>query len=113
MKNRKLNFQLSTAYGFSVVELIVALTIMTIIVTVGFSAYTYFQTDYGKVSRNLENLSKKDVSIKCKIYQGLIDSSDNICPKTDCPKTDCPETDCPETYWKAEISQLKDCLFNP
>jgi len=99
MKNRKIYFQLSTAFGFSVVELIVALTIMTIIVTVGFSAYTYFQTEYGKVSRNLENLSKKDVSIKYRLYQDLIsDNSQNICPETD---------------WKAEISQLKDCLFNP
>jgi prepilin-type N-terminal cleavage/methylation domain-containing protein len=98
MKNRKLSFRSNPAYGFSVVELIVALTIMTIIVTVGFSAYTYFQTDYGKVSRNLENLSKKDISIKYKIYQDLIDGSKNICPETD---------------WKAEISKLRDCLFNP
>ena len=97
MKNRKLNFRSNLVYGFSVVELIVALTIMTIIVTVGFSAYTYFQTDYRKVSKSLEDLSKKDISIKSKIYQDLIDGKDNFCSGKD---------------WKSEISKFKDCLFN-
>jgi prepilin-type N-terminal cleavage/methylation domain-containing protein len=68
MKNRKLSFRSNSAYGFSVVELIVALTIMTIIVTVGFSAYTYFQNDYGKVANTLKMNSKNYDSIKTKIY---------------------------------------------
>jgi prepilin-type N-terminal cleavage/methylation domain-containing protein len=68
MKNRKLSFRSNSAYGFSVVELIVALTIMTIIVTVGFSAYTYFQNDYGKVADTLKMNSKNYDSIKTKIY---------------------------------------------
>ena len=68
MKNRKLSFQSNSAYGFSVVELIVALTIMTIIVTVGFSAYTYFQTDYGKIANTEKSESEKYDLIKSNIY---------------------------------------------
>lgn len=100
MKNRKLNFQSNSAYGFSVVELIVALTIMTIIVTVGFSAYTYFQTDYGKVANTLKINSKKYDLIKLNIYEQKL-----IC--------ETPNTETPGAL--ASISALKACItnFNP
>jgi len=100
MKNRKLSFRSNSAYGFSVVELIVALTIMTIIVTVGFSAYTYFQTDYGKVARKLEDISEKDVSIKSEIYNDLL-SSDKSQITNNCLKLDLNNS---------KISDFRDCL---
>jgi len=82
MKNRKLSFQSNSAYGFSVVELIVALTIMTIIVTVGFSAYTYFQTDYGKIANTEKSESEKYDQIKKNIYEYITNSnSTSYCGK--------------------------------
>jgi len=75
MKNRKLSFRSNPAYGFSVVELIVALTIMTIIVTVGFSAYTYFQIDYGKVAKNEKNESERYDQIKTNVYKNIVTSN--------------------------------------
>ena len=90
MKNRKLSFRSNSAYGFSVVELIVALTIMTIIVTVGFSAYTYFQNDYGKVANTLKMNSKNYDLIKSNAYE-----QKPICP--------IPST---------EISTIRECITN-
>jgi prepilin-type N-terminal cleavage/methylation domain-containing protein len=104
MKNRKLSFRSNSAYGFSVVELIVALTIMTIIVTVGFSAYTYFQTDYGKVANTLKINSQKYDLIKLNIYEHIYEQKP-IC-----------DTSNPETPGAlASISALKACItnFNP
>jgi prepilin-type N-terminal cleavage/methylation domain-containing protein len=72
MKNRKLSFRSNSAYGFSVVELIVALTIMTIIVTVGFAAYTYFQTDYGKIANTEKSESERFDLIKSNIYLNIV-----------------------------------------
>ena len=80
MKNRKLSFRSNPAYGFSVVELIVALTIMTIIVTVGFSAYTYFQTDYGKIANTEKSESERYDQIKTNVYKNLATSNpSSIC----------------------------------
>ena len=90
MKNRKLSFRSNSAYGFSVVELIVALTIMTIIVTVGFSAYTYFQTDYGKVANTLKMNSKNYDLIKSNAYE-----QKPICP-----------------VLSTEIGAIKKCVAN-
>jgi prepilin-type N-terminal cleavage/methylation domain-containing protein len=90
MKNRKLSFRSNSAYGFSVVELIVALTIMTIIVTVGFSAYTYFQTDYGKVANTLKMNSKNYDLIKSNAYE-----QKPICP-----------------VLSTEIGAIKECVAN-
>jgi len=98
MKNRKLGFRSNSAYGFSVVELIVALTIMTIIVTVGFSAYTYFQNDYGKVANTLKMNSKNYDLIKSKNYDLI--KSNAYEQKPICP---IPST---------EISAIRECITN-
>jgi len=77
MKNRKLSFRSNPAFGFSVVELIVALTIMTIIVTVGFSAYTYAQTNYGTINKRLNEKIINDENFKTNFFSHF---PNNNCP---------------------------------
>ena len=99
MKNRKIYFQLNTRAGFSVIELIVALTIMTIIVTVGFSAYSYSQTNYGKIKTKLDdqlnaNPEGKDVEFRRRFYEALI-SNESL------------PIEC-----EPSLNKLKDCISN-
>jgi len=99
MKNRKLSFRSNSAYGFSVVELIVALTIMTIIVTVGFSAYSYAQTNYGKIKTRLDdqlnaNPEGKDVEFRRRFFEALIN---NESLPVEC---------------EPGLNRLKDCISN-
>lgn len=77
MDNKKNNFSLKMTYGFSVIELIVALTIMTIVVTIGFSAYSYTQMNYGKIKKRVDNELNanpegQDVKFKRRFYETLI-----------------------------------------